>query len=455
MVPTLLAHGIGGIRDLPVPDWLFAWAAGIVLVVSFLLLVALWRTPQLESRQYGTPLGTALSRPVLSSALRVLAQTSSVALFLLIFAAALFGTSDPTTNLAPTAIYIAFWLGMPLLSAVLGDVWRVLSPWRAIADGAVWLWERSGRTARPLGEYPARIGRWPGAVVLLAFAALELTYRDPSNPRSLALAVAIYTYVTLVGCLLFGRERWHANGEGFAVAFSYYARIAPLTTRARRVNIRWPFTGLAGSEPSPGALACIAVMLGSVAFDGFERTTRWQDLMGRIQAPYILEHPTRAELYATGVGVAGLVAAVCAVALAYLGACHVARWTIAGKASLVPEFLLSLIPIAFVYEVAHYFSLFLTQGQFLAPLLSDPFGRGWDLFGTADVFPDLTLLAPNTIWYVQVGALVVGHVAGLAVAHDRAVSLFERREDSLRSQYALLALMVLYTVTGLWLLSQG
>ena len=122
--------------------------------------------------------------------------------------------------------------------------------------------------------------------------------------------------------------------------------------------------------------------------------------------------------------------------------------------SLTPDFVLSLVPIALVYAVAHYFSLFVIQGQFLAPLLSDPFGKGWNLFGTAGVQPNIAVLGPNTIWYVQATSLVLGHVAGLVVAHDRAVAIFREREDALRSQYAMLALMVVYTVGGLWLLSR-
>ncbi len=121
----------------------------------------------------------------------------------------------------------------------------------------------------------------------------------------------------------------------------------------------------------------------------------------------------------------------------------------------MPEFALSLVPIALVYAVAHYFSLFVIQGQFIAPLASDPLGRGWDLFGTAGVQPDIGILSPNTVWYVQAASLVIGHVAGLAVAHDRAVAIFRDRGDALRSQYAMLALMVVYTVGGLWLLSRG
>ena len=135
--------------------------------------------------------------------------------------------------------------------------------------------------------------------------------------------------------------------------------------------------------------------------------------------------------------------------------CIVASRIVNAPRSLAPEFVLSLVPIAFVYVVAHYFSLLVVQGQFAVPLLSDPLGRGWDLFGTADVVPDLTVLSPNTVWYVQTGALVVGHVAGLTVAHDRAVTVFTDRRDALRSQYAMLALMVAYTVCGLWILSRG
>ena len=121
----------------------------------------------------------------------------------------------------------------------------------------------------------------------------------------------------------------------------------------------------------------------------------------------------------------------------------------------VPDFVLPLVPIAGAYLVAHYFSLFLIQGQFIITLASDPFGRGWDLFGTVDFAPNLAIVSPETVWYVQVASLVVGHVAGLAIAHDRAVTIFEDRRAALRSQYPMLALMVLYTVGGLWLLSRG
>lgn len=449
-----VGHGLGGIQDLPVPTWLFYWGAAVVLVVSFLLLGTLWKRPLLEAGQAGRALPAGLSRLVLGPA-RVVLQIVSVALLGLVTAAALAGDTDPFANLAPTWVYVVFWIGVPVLSLVLGNVWRALSPWRALADGAVWLWERSGREARPLAIYPERLGRWPAVVALYAFVALELAYSDPSNPRSLALAIAIYSYVALFGMLAFGRDTWEERGEGFAVLFGLIGRIAPFHAEEGRLRVRWPFTGLAGVERRQGTLALLAVALGSVLFDGYSRTTTWQDLLARIEGPYVVDDPGVGEALVTATSLAGMTGFVLVVALAYLGACWLARRQVGAPRSLVPEFLLSLVPIAIAYVVAHYFSLLVIQGQFAVPLLSDPLGRDWDLLGTAGVVPDLGVLSPNTIWYVQVGALVVGHVAGLAIAHDRAVAVFHERGDALRSQYAMLALMVLYTVGGLWVLSRG
>lgn len=433
---------------------MFYWGAAVVLVVSFVLLGVLWRRPLLAAHEEGRSLAAWLSRIVLGP-LRVLLQVISVALLVLVWASALFGDTDPFRNLAPTWIYVIFWLGLPALTVVLGYVWRALSPWRAIADAFVWMRERTGGNPQPLAAYPERLGRWPGAVTLFAFASLELAYSDPASPRALAFAIALYSYVALFGMASFGRDTWEANGEGFAVLYHFLARMAPFHVVDGRIRVRWPLTGLAGPDAVPGSVAFIAVMLGTVLFDGYSRTTTWQDFAARVEGPYVVDRPEVGELLVTFLSLGGLLAGVLLVTLAYVAACALARWAVNAPRSLVGDFLRSLVPIAFVYMVAHYFSLFVTQGQFAIPLLSDPLGRGWNLFGTAHVVPDLTVIGPNTTWYVQVGALVAGHVAGLAVAHDRAVTIFPERRDALRSQYAMLALMVLYTVGGLWVLSRG
>lgn len=450
---TLVAHGIGGVQDLPVPVWLFYWAAGIVLTASFVLLGALWRRPVLERQRDGRPLGGRVSKVILGPLTRI-AQVASVVLFVVVETAALAGDVDPFSNIAPTWVYIAFWLGLPLLSVLFGNVWRALSPWRAMADAAVWVIERTNRQARPLAVYPEGLGRWPAACVLLAFTALELAYSDPSSPRALAFAVALYTYVALFGMASFGRDVWEARGEGFAVAFALFAKLAPVHVLKGRIHVRWPIAGVAATERVAGSTAVIAVLLGSVMFDGYSRTARWQDWLASIEGPYLEARPGVGELLVMGANVLGLVAAAVLVGLAFRAACAAAGMLVDAPRDLAPELLLSLVPIAFAYLVAHYFSLFAVQGQFLIPLISDPLGRDWNLFGTAGYIPNVVPFSPNTIWYVQAGALVIGHVLALAVAHDRAVAIFEKRTVALRSQYPMLALMVLYTVGGLWILSR-
>jgi hypothetical protein len=452
---TLLAHGIGGVRDLPVPTSFFYATAAIVLVVSFVVLGLLWRRPLLERHAGGRPLPRTLQAVLLSRALRVLFGAGSIALLILTLATALFGTTIELLNFAPTFVYVIFWLGLPLLSVTLGDVWRVLSPWRAIADATVWLLEGGGRDARPVLVSPWAWGRYPAAAALFAFVALELANPRPAYPRTLAIAIALYSYWALAGMAVYGRETWTRGGEGFAVAFGLLARIAPFAVRDGAIIVRWPLTGLAGAEPVRGALVFVAVMLGSTSFDGFTRTREWQDLLGNVRVRFADDSQRVLDLATTAVNIAGLAAFVGFVVLTYLAAAVSVRRLVRAPRSLAPDFILPLVPIAFAYVVAHYFSLFLIQGQFIVTLASDPLGRGWDLFGTVDFAPNLAIVSPETVWYAQVIALTLGHVAGLAIAHDRAVALFEDRRDALRSQYPMLALMVLYTVGGLWLLSHG
>jgi hypothetical protein len=452
---TFLAHGIGGVRDLPVPESFFFTTAAIVLVVSFVLLGLLWKRPLLEANADGRELPRLVGAFFLSRWLRVVLQAISVGLLVLTLATALFGTTIELLNFAPTFIYVIFWLGVPLLSILFGNVWRALSPWRAIADGTVWVLEWTGREARPLLDWTGRWGRYPAAAALFSFVALELANPRQAYPRTLAIATALYSYWALAGMAVYGRAAWTRNGEGFAVAFELLSRIAPFAVRDGSVVVRWPFTGLGGDERVRGTLVFVAVMLGSTSFDGFSRTSTWQNLIGNIRADLAGSSQRTVDLATTFANASGLALFVLAVASTYLGAVWAARTLTGARRSLVPDFVLPLVPIAAAYLVAHYFSYFLQQGQFIIALASDPFGRGWDLFGTVDFAPNLGIVTPETVWYVQVASLVVGHVAGLAIAHDRAVTIFEDRRAALRSQYPMLALMVLYTVGGLWVLSRG
>jgi hypothetical protein len=446
----VLAHGIGGIRDLPVPRYVFFYGAAFVLVVSFAALAFLWRKPVLAARRDGRPLPDWLQRVLLSPALRVVVGALSVALLVVLWLGALVGKNSSGVNFTPTFVYVYFWIGMPLVSAVFGNLWSVLSPWKAAAEGAGWLAHRP----HPPFEYPQWLGRWPAAVLLLSFAAMELTYVNPSDPHALALAIAIYSLVTWAGAIAFGAEMWFRYGDGFSVYFGLLSRISPFGRREDgELVVRTPLSGLSIRDTVPGTVAFVAVMLGTTFFDGFSRTSIWQNRYYQVQVD-LLDRPSLADLVGQLMSVAGLLAAVAFIALAFRLAVRGTE-AIADRENLAPEFIDSLIPITLVYVIAHYFSLLIYQGEVGVRLLSDPWGRGWDIFGTHDFQPNFTFLTPHTIWYVQVAALITGHVAGLAVAHDRAVGLFRTPRMALWTQYPMLVLMVLYTVGGLWVLSQG
>jgi hypothetical protein len=455
MPVNILAHGIGVVRDLPIPAAYFFVGAALVLGVSFVLLLVLWRRPLLESHAGGRQLPESISSVVLSQPVRVVLGAFSVGLLALTLATALFGTTTELLNFAPTFVYVIFWFGIPLLSVLFGNVWSVLSPWRALADATVWALEASGREARPVLEWTGRWGRYPAAGALFAFAALELAHPTPAYPRTLGIAVALYTYWALAGMAVYGRDAWTRHGEGFAVAFELLARIAPFASRDGAVVVRWPFTGLAGDERMRGTLVFVAVLLGSTSFDGFSRTSMWQDLIVDLRSNLADSSQRTIDLAVTFVNLGGLAFFVLAVLATYLAAVAAAEMLGGIRRSLVPDFVLPLVPIAAAYIAAHYFSNFLIQGQFIITLISDPFGRGWDLFGTVDFAPNLAVVSPETVWYVQVGALVVGHVAGLAIAHDRAVVVFPQRRSALVAQLPMLGLMVLYTLGGMWLLTRG
>jgi hypothetical protein len=451
----LFAHGIGGAKDLPVPTWLFSWGAAFVLFVSFVALGVLWRRPLLEREDWGRPLPERLQTVLLSQALRIALGAFSFGLLVLVTVAAFVGDTSPGRNITPTFVYVVFWLGLVPVVICLGDVWPVLNPWKAAADALSWALERLRIDTGTGHEYPARLGRWPAALLLTSYAALELAYWNPAAPRSLGLAILIYSAITWMGSAVFGRAAWFPNGEAFTAYFGFLARMAPFAVREREdrkeVIVRPPLVGLAFRNPRPGSIAFVAVMLGSVAFDGLSRTLWWQDRRASLAAVSV-DHFA---LTGTLLNVAGLVLAIAAVALAYLGAVELSRRRSGAEGSHADLYLGSLIPIAAAYAVSHYFSLLLVQGQFAITLASDPLGRGWDLFGTADFQPNIAPLSPNTIWYVQVAALVGGHVLGLALAHDRALTVAGSPERAVQAQIPLLALMVLYTVAGLWLLSQN
>jgi hypothetical protein len=430
------AHGVGGRVDLPVPVWLFVWGAGAVVIVSFVALGVLWKQARLEDPGEGRPLPGPLQALFRNRVAEALVRTTSLAVFVGVAVAAAAGEDSAAANVAPVFIYVWFWVGLAFLHAVLGNLWATLSPWDTLA-------RLLGIGDRPRRPYPLAWGRWPATLLLLAFVWLELVYPAGASPRALAVAIAGYTVVTLGGMSLFGREAWNRNGEAFAVYFDLLSRISPLARdREGRVILRPVLGGLPGLSPTPGLVGLVMVLIGSTTFDGLSASNLWLTWVGGLSPGE--------EVIA---GTTGLLGAIAAVTLAYTvsmaagGAILQTPWH-----PLAVRFAHSLVPIALAYATAHYFSLLVLEGQLGIRLLSDPLGLGWNLLGTASFIPNLALVSATTIWYVQVAAIVGGHVAGVVTAHDRSVALFPG-QLAVRSQYALLAVMVLFTVGGLILLS--
>ena len=451
-----IAHGLVARSDLPIPEWLFGWAAAMVLVVSFVALAILWPEPRLE-REGWRPLPAWLGRVLTSRAVEILCGAIGIFLFGLVIYTGLEGVQSSTANFAPTFIYVIFWLGFVPASVLLGDVFRAFNPWRAIGRAVAWVAKTAARGDLPAPlTYPEKLGRWPAAAGIFAFAALELVASNGDRPENLAIAVLIYSAVTFIAMALYGVERWCDRGEAFSVYFNLFSRISPVETRGREIGLRKPLSGLAALPPAAGTVPLLAVMIGSVTFDGASEAQPWTDISPDL-AQFFQDLGLTPQHSLELAFLLGLILAVLLVygfyRLGVLGARSVGGGFSANQ--LANAFVHSLVPIALAYVAAHYFTLLLFQGQAMAYLASDPLGDGSDIFGTANTQIDYTIIGGETTWYFQVGFVVAGHVAALVLAHDRALALYSDAKQAVRSQYWMLAVMVGFTSLALWLLSQS
>jgi hypothetical protein len=456
LAPTVaLAHGLVGRADLPIPEWLFGWAAAVVMVISFVALATLWQTPQLEDWSGFRPAPEWLSFTLINPAAEFAAGLAGVGLLGVTVWSGLAGVQLASANFTPTFIYVIFWVGLVPASILLGDVFRAFNPWRAIARAAGFV---AARVAGPLPKpfaYPAWLGRWPAVATILGFTWIELAWVNGQDPSALAIAALVYSVLTLVAMAVFGVESWLRYGEGFSVYFNLFSRISAVEVRHGRLGLRRPLSALCRLDPVPGTVVLLFVMLGTVAFDGASEGPQWSKLAPHIQdffGNFGFGPGDALELAFT----VGMFIGIAVIALIYLlGIAGIRTVDRRPLSAVARTYVHTLVPIAAVYVFAHYFSFLVYNGQAIGFLSSDPLGKGWDLFGTAGKAIDYGVISAKGIWYVQVGVLVAGHVAGLILSHDRALALYERARVATQSQYWMLAVMVGFTTFGLWLLSQA
>jgi hypothetical protein len=454
------AHALIVKQDLPIPAWLFAWAASIVLVASFFALSVAWRTPRFENERW-RPITAAVSNAILGLPAQVICGAIGIFLLGVAIYSGLRGSEAPDRNFAITFLFITTWIGFPFFSALLGNIFRPFNPWRAIGrvGGGCFRLVAGQRSAHL--AYPRALGRWPAAVGLLAFVWLEVVYGSTGgvavglDPHVAGTAALLYSAYTLAMMALFGVEEWCERGEVFSVYFGMFSELAPIGVHGGRLGWRKPLSAATKWATVPGSAAVVIASISSTSFDGAQEGAfkgAIERVFGDVSETGIslltaLRLTDTAFMLATFAGV-GLI-----YALGIRGMRSIPRAPSAAK--LRSGFAHTLIPIALAYLIAHYFSLFVYQEQAqFTYLLSDPLGTAsTDLFGTASGGIDFHVLSGNAIWYVQVVSLILGHVLGLALAHDRALVYWKDYRLATQSQYWMLAVMIAFTCFGLYLLS--
>ena len=448
------AHGFGQRYDLPIPLGFYVVGAALIVAVSCVMLVLFVRPapkeqlfPRLDLLAY-RPM-RFLASPAVIAILRFVA----VAALALIVAAGLFGNQSPFRNIAPITVWALWWVGMAYFSALIGDLWRVVNPLETLYAAAERTYSRL-RGGKQLGRnlvLPSSIEIWPVVVLYLVFLWMEMAWEGSDSPAAIAAAIMAYAVLTWIGMWLYGREAWLERGEVFTRVFGVIARFSP--TRIELVDRRiatWelrPYAvGLLAREPvSASEIALVLVILAAVSFDGFMETPAWAGLVEALSSPDEPAHWLRS---------AGLLTAPLLFLVVYLVFCRLIAASGSTTRRIAGLFVLTLVPIAIAYLIAHYASFLAMAGQYLIPLVSDPFGWGWNLFGTAQHFVRPGIVDARLVWIISVAAIVAGHVAALYLGHLLAMHEFRDRRAAVRSQWPMLVLMVGYTMLSLWIIAQ-
>ena len=467
--PGIFLHGFGPRYDLPAPLFWYLFAAAGVVVISFVLVVA-FAGDKVGSRavQYPRRPAPFLLRLARSPLPRAIGGTLGVLALLAILITGLFGSPNAALNPAEYLTWIYFWAGLVILSGLVGNLWYLLNPWTAIYD-LVTRFVHLG----PVWKLP-NVGVWPAAAAYFTFACLELTTGMANEPWVVAIMALVYSALTLAGMILFGRNEWLEHCEAFTVLFGIIGKFGPIEAE------RGPFNEATANRPASardGAINAVylrpwgvgllkpgpsgwdrvffvILMLSTLAFDGILATPAWQDFNITLEPLWLPMGPWGFFFVRT----LGLTLLTIAFLLVFVAFIELVIFFGNRKVDFVTTatgFAMTLAPIALVYNAAHNYSYVMVQSQALIPLLNDPLGRGWHLWpAVANLTPSFAFAQASTVWFAQVVLIVLGHVIAVYLAHLRAGERFRSAQRALLSQYPMLALMVIYTMTSLLILAQ-
>lgn len=452
----ILLHGFGQRFDLTAPLILYIVAAGGVVFLSFVLVV-LFAGDQVGAKAVEYPRWEA--RWLLSAARsrwpRIVGGAVGVVALVTIVVAGLFGSSNAFYNPAEYVVWIFFWAITVILSGLVGNLYHLLNPFAAIYDAIARFVPMRVRARLPVA------GVWPAVLAYFLFACLELTSGMASRPQIVAACTIVYTLVTLAGMFVFGRDEWLEHCEAFTVLFGIVGRFGPVEAERdahgaiTRVYLRPWGVGLLKPAPSGwDRVAFVILMLSTLAFDGILSTPAWQDFTVVLE-PVWLPMGAFGFFFVRTLGLLLLTATFLGVFVAFMEAVVFLGRRNVDMKTTVTAFALTLVPIALVYNFAHNYSYVMVQAQYFIPLLDDPLGKGWHLLpSVAGYRPSFALAQAATVWYAQIVLIVLGHVIAVYLAHLRAGERFRNAQRALLSQYPMLLLMVMYTMTSLWILAQ-
>jgi hypothetical protein len=445
---AILAHGLGGSSDLPVPYAFSVIGAAWALTFTFALVAFAWKRPRFDADKPAHPLPAAVTAFVDSRVTRGIAAATALAFTGWVLLAGLWGPQTQGNALLGV-FYVLLWVGLVAASLLFGPVWRVISPVRTVYLALQRITPQ--RAARSRLSYPDSWGYRPAAVGLFAFVWMELASPNPAALNWVKSWLLVYFLVLLIGAWLCG-QRWFARADPFGVYSMAVSRLSPFRRdpATRKIAIGNPFDHLVSLPIRPGVIAVLAVLLGSTAFDSFSSSTTWRNFADGLTRSV---HSVPAAFSSSALRTAGLLVFVAVVATTFSMAARATGGVDREQRRALPGQLAhSLIPIVVGYIFAHYLSYLVERGQQAIFALADPLGKGWNLLGLGHLHVAYVLsLHPTVLAVVKVTSVVTGHIVAVIAAHDKALRLLPSGHQ-LTGQLTMMLVMVGYTFTGLYLL---
>ena len=445
LLPNAYAHGFGSKIDLPLPTYLY-WIGGGAAVIASFAIISIFVNRKTDNDSYWkynlrniSLIDTLYKNKSLLGIFKII----SIGLFVLSILTGVLGSQFPEYNFVPTFVWVIWWGGFIWVHILFGDSWNFVNPWKNI-------YELIKFSEKPIRKYPEKLKSWPAFMFFLVFAWVELIYPDPANPQFLGNLIFLYSVIVLLGMRIYGKHKWLDNCEPFTVFFNFISNFSiTRVTSDGKIFVRPIASGLLDVKFKFDQLCFLILILSVVAFDGLISTFFWYNLIG-IEA---FGGSGRYDvLYINTISILLSFLVFMGIFYLFVGISKMVTQTKYSIGELAMALVPSLLPISIVYHLAHYSAYFFLNGQLIIKLISDPFGFGWDLFGTKS-YEIVRTIDFLFLWNYQVLVIIIGHVLSVFIAHKLALRIFNDNKKAISSQIPMLILMVIYTMFGLWLLS--